>query len=87
MGNLNISLPREQQEWLEAQVKDGAYDSVEDAVASIIAQHMVLDIDDDLAWAKPLVDEGRAAIERGEGMTLEEHLRHIDAKLESLKRR
>jgi antitoxin ParD1/3/4 len=87
MGTMSITLPREQQEWLEAQVRYGAYDSVEDALASIIAQQMVLDIDDDLAWAKPLVDEGRAAIERGEGMTLEEHLRHIDAKLESLKRR
>jgi hypothetical protein len=40
-----------------------------------------------MAWAKPLVDEGRAAIERGEGMTLEEHRRHIEEKLESLKRR
>ena len=84
---MSITLPREQQEWLEAQVRAGAYDSVEDAIASIIAQHMVLDIDDDLAWAKPLVDEGRASIERGEGITLEEHLRQIDAKLESLKRR
>jgi antitoxin ParD1/3/4 len=32
-----ITLPREQQEWLEAQVKAGAYDSVEEAVASIVA--------------------------------------------------
>ena len=82
---MHITLPREQQEWLEAQVKAGAYDSVEDAIASIITQHMVVDIDD-LAWARPLVDEGRAAIERGEGLTLDEHLRRIDAKLESLKR-
>lgn len=83
---MTITLPREQQEWLEAQVKAGYYDSIDDAVASIITQHMVIDVDD-MAWAKPLVDEGRAAIERGDGLTLEEHLRHIEEKLESLKRR
>jgi len=43
---MTINLPREQQEWLEAQVKAGAYDSVEEAVASIVAEHMHLDIDD-----------------------------------------
>jgi antitoxin ParD1/3/4 len=69
---MNITLPREQQEWLEAQVKTGTYRSVEDAVATILEQHMNLDIDD-MAWAKSLVDEGRASIERGEGMTLEEY--------------
>jgi antitoxin ParD1/3/4 len=53
-------------------VKAGAYDSLDDAVASIIAEHMELDIDD-LAWAKPLVDEALAAIDRGETMTLEEY--------------
>ena len=62
----------------------GDYDSIEDAIASIITQHMVVDLDDDLAWAKPLVDEGRASIARGEGISLDEHLRRIDAKLESL---
>ena len=42
---MNITLPREQQEWLEAQVKAGAYESVEDAVASFLAEHMEPDID------------------------------------------
>jgi antitoxin ParD1/3/4 len=83
---MNITLPREQQEWLEAQVRAGAYDSVEDAVATILGQHMNLDIDD-MAWAKPLVDEGRACIKRGEMLTLDEHRAHIDATLEKLKRR
>ena len=43
---MNITLPREQQEWLEAQVKAGAYDSIDDAVASIVAEHMQFDFDD-----------------------------------------
>lgn len=69
---MNITLPREQQEWLEAQVKAGAYDNIDDALSQFVAEHMDVDIDD-LAWAKPLVDEARASIARGEGMTLEEH--------------
>lgn len=69
---MTITLLREQQEWLEAQVKAGAYDSIDQAVASIVAERMHLDIDD-LAWAKPLVDEVLAAAERGETMTLEEY--------------
>jgi antitoxin ParD1/3/4 len=69
---MTITLPREQQEWLEAQVKAGAYDSIDDAVASIVAEHMHADVDD-LAWAKPLVDEARAAVARGESMTLDEY--------------
>ena len=69
---MNITLPREQQEWLEAQVKAGAYDSIDDALSQFVAEHMEPDIDD-LAWAKPLVDEARSSIARGEGMTLEEY--------------
>jgi antitoxin ParD1/3/4 len=69
---MNITLPREQQEWLEAQVKAGVYQRVDDALTRFVAEHMDLDFDD-LAWAKPLVDEARASIARGEAMTLEEH--------------
>jgi hypothetical protein len=32
---MNITLPRARQEWLEAQGRAGAYDSVGDAVATI----------------------------------------------------
>lgn len=69
---MTITLPREQQEWLEAQVAAGNYDSVEQAVASIVAEHMQLDVDD-LSWARPLIDEARESLARGEGMTLEEY--------------
>lgn len=83
---MNITLPREQQEWLEAQVKAGVYESVDDALRRFVAEHMELDLDD-LDWAKPLVDEGRAALDRGEGLTLEEHRARIAAKLVSLRSR
>ena len=82
---MNITLPREQQEWLEAQVKAGAYDSVDEALTSIVAEHMFLDIDD-LSWAKPLVDEARASVERGEGMTLDEYRARMDKRFGKLER-
>lgn len=82
---MTITLPPEQQEWLEAQVKAGYYDSIEEAVASIVAEHMHLEVDD-LAWAKPLVDEAIASLDRGEGMTLEEYRARMDERFGKLKR-
>lgn len=82
---MNITLPREQQEWLEAQVKAGAYDSIDDAVASILAEHMQSDLDD-LDWAKPQIEEARASIERGETMTLEEYRARMDERFGKLER-
>ncbi|MBI2737616.1 MAG: hypothetical protein HYX38_13870 [Rhodospirillales bacterium] len=83
---MTITLPREQQEWLEAQVKAGYYDSIEDAVASIVAEHMQLDIDD-MSWARELVEEGRASVEREGGLSLEEHRRRVARKLQELDRK
>jgi len=45
-----------------------------------------LDDDDDLAWAKPYVDEARAEIARGEGIPLEEHKKRIAVRLAALKK-
>lgn len=83
---MTIILPREQQEWLETQVVAGHYDSVGQAVASIVAEHIQLDTDD-LSWVKPLVDEGLASLAQGGGITLEEHRRRIQEKSASLRRR
>jgi len=41
--------------------------------------------EDNLAWAKPLVDEGLAALSRGEFITLEEHKARNAARLAALK--
>ncbi|MBY0321622.1 MAG: hypothetical protein K2X72_23065 [Reyranella sp.] len=83
---MTITLPREQQEWLEAQVKAGHYDSIEDAVASIVAEHMQLDIDG-MSWARELVEEGRASLEREGGLSLDEHRRRVARKLQELDRK
>jgi len=42
--------------------------------------------DDDLSWAKPYVDEARAAVARGEIVSLEDAVADIDAHLVTLKR-
>ena len=82
---MTITLPREQQEWLEAQVRAGFYESIDKAVAGIVAEHMHVDVDD-LAWAKPLVDEALASLDRGEGMTLEEYRARMDKRFGKLDR-
>ena len=69
---MQISLTREQQEWLEAKVAAGQFGSIEEAAAAAIADSMAGEIDD-MAWAKPYVDEARAAIERGDVLSIEEH--------------
>jgi hypothetical protein len=41
--------------------------------------------DDDLAWAKPYVDEARASVARGDVSPGEDFLKRLDAKLEALR--
>lgn len=47
------------------------FDNVEHALASAIEQ-LVADEDGDLSWAKPLVDEAVAQLDRGERVSHEE---------------
>ncbi len=46
--------------------------------------HRNSDDQDEMEWAKPLVDEGLAAFERGEFVTLEEHRARNVARLAAL---
>ena len=81
---MNITLPADQEHWLETRIAKGEFQSAEDAVRQLIAERMIVD-DTDLAWARPLVDEARAAVARGETSTLEEAVADIDQVLRSLK--
>ena len=73
---MTITLTPAQQAWIDAHVARGDYVSAEEAARSLIdsaiGDRLSIE-DDDLAWAKPLVDEALAASERGEVMSLEEH--------------
>jgi antitoxin ParD1/3/4 len=82
---MNIVLPPAQQEWLETQIAKGEFASAEDAVRQMIAERMALEADN-LAWAKPYVDEARAAVARGEVFTIEQHEARMEEQLKALKR-
>ena len=78
-NGMTITLTPEQEKWINAHVATGDFASVEEAARQLIDgriaefAHDAGDEHDDMAWAKPLVDEARAAIARGDVLTLEEH--------------
>ena len=80
---MDITLKPEPLKWLEEQVAAGAYASIDDAVHIAVAGLMAIETDD-LAWAKPLVDEARASIARGEGMKAADVKAETEAYLRSL---
>ena len=71
-----MQLSPEQQRWLEAQVAAGYFSSLEEAVAVAISDLMTTS-DDDLDWAKPLVDAGLAELERSEGIPGDKAMKDI----------
>jgi antitoxin ParD1/3/4 len=80
---MTITLTPEQLKWIEQQVASGAFESVDDAVRLAVAEMMSVD-GDGLAWARPLVDEARASIARGEGVPADAVKAEIDAYLRSI---
>lgn len=80
---MNITSPADQEHWLEVRIAKAEFQSAEDAVRQVIAERMIID-DPDLAWARPPVDDARAAVARGETSTLEEAVADIDEVLRSL---
>jgi antitoxin ParD1/3/4 len=74
--SMSITLTPEQQAWLRAHVERGDFASIEDAVRQLIDDRIAeiaAEESDDLAWAKPHVDEALADVARGDVMTLDEH--------------
>jgi Arc/MetJ-type ribon-helix-helix transcriptional regulator len=83
IGAMNVSLSREQQEWLEAEVAAGRFSSVDEALAAAVAELKAQE--DDLVWAKHYVDEARASVASGDVISGEEFFKTLDAKIESLR--
>jgi antitoxin ParD1/3/4 len=85
-----ITLTPEQETWLKAHVATGEFGSVEEAARRLIDDRIAeiagAEDDDDMEWAKHLVDEARAAIARGETITLEEHRARNAERLAALRR-
>jgi len=84
---VTVTLTPEQEAWVATRVAKGDFASAEAAVRRLldasIADYAWIE-EDDLAWAKPYVDEAIAEVERGEVLTLEEHEARIDALMAKL---
>ena len=72
---MTITLTPEQIAWCKTHVSRGDFASIEEAARQLIDERIAERAveEDDLAWAKPYVDEALAAVARGEVVTLEEH--------------
>jgi antitoxin ParD1/3/4 len=84
---MTITLTPEQLTRIDAHVARGDFPSVEEAVRQLIDERIAerLIEDDDPAWAKPLVDQAIAEVERGEDISLEEHKARNAARLAALR--
>jgi antitoxin ParD1/3/4 len=84
---MGIILKPDQEAWLKSRVAKGDFASIDEAAQQLIDERIAeYEFDeDDMAWAKPFVDEAEAAIARGEVVTLEEHKAHMAALLATLK--
>jgi Arc/MetJ-type ribon-helix-helix transcriptional regulator len=80
---MNVKLPPEQSQWLEAEVAAGRYASVDEALSVAVADLMAIHRDD-LDWARRYVEQARASVARGDVMSGEEYFRRLNAKLASL---
>jgi Arc/MetJ-type ribon-helix-helix transcriptional regulator len=80
---MRITLTPAQQKWLEAEVAAGRYASVEEAVRAAVDALMPPELRD-LSWAKPYLDEARASLARGEGVTLDEFNAQVEKRLKEL---
>jgi antitoxin ParD1/3/4 len=82
-----ITLTPEQEAWCKTHVARGDFASVEEAARQLIDERIAeREVEsDDMAWAKPYVDEARADIARGDFITLEEHRARNAARLAALR--
>jgi antitoxin ParD1/3/4 len=63
---MNVPIAQSKADWLKAQVAAGRFASLTEAVEAAVARLQADDSIDD-RWAKPLIDEALAALDRGEG--------------------
>jgi antitoxin ParD1/3/4 len=83
-----ISLTPEQQAHLSAYVARGDFASIEEAASQLIDERIAeraLEEGDDLAWAKPYVDEALQDVAPGNVLSLDEHRGRTVSRLAALK--
>jgi len=88
---MTITLYPDREAWLETRVANREFASVDGAERRLIGERIAErsqgedDAPDAMAWTKPYIDEGLAALDRGEFVSLEDHKAHHSALLKSLK--
>jgi antitoxin ParD1/3/4 len=88
---MTITLHPDQEAWLRRRVESGDFASVEAAARQLLGERIAElaegeeGASDDAAWMKPYIDEGLAALDRGEFVSLDKHRAHNAALLASLK--
>ena len=74
--SMTVTLKPEQEAWLRCHVEAGDFASIEDAALHLIDERIAdreNEKSGDLAWAKPDVEEGLAALARGDVISHDEH--------------
>lgn len=87
---MNIRLKPDTEEWLKAQVAEGRFESIEDAVEALVAEDRITQAEldaTDLSWAKPYIEESLAALKAGDVFPAEEVHKELLALIKSPKRR
>ena len=86
---MSISLSPDQRAWLAAQIESGEFESMDDAIGQLVEEHITERMieQDDLARAKPYVDEALAAAKNGEAISHEDYRARNAARLAVLRSR
>lgn len=71
---MNIRLKPDTEEWLKAQVAEGRFESIEDAVEMLVVDDRLQARlnEEDLSWAKPYIEEGLADLKAGRTIPAEQ---------------
>jgi antitoxin ParD1/3/4 len=84
---MTVTLTPEQMAWINAHVARGDFPSAEEAVRQLIDERIAERSieDDDLLWAKPLVDKAVVDAERGDVMSVDDHKARNAARLAAMR--
>jgi Arc/MetJ-type ribon-helix-helix transcriptional regulator len=82
--DMNVQLSPSHEKWLIQQVTSGVFPSVEAAVAWAI-ERMKPVADDDLEWARRLLEAGKASLAQGDGIEGDAFLAVLARRIEALR--
>jgi antitoxin ParD1/3/4 len=83
---VKIELTPEHEDWIRREVAAGRYTSVDQAIGTALARFIADEespgaFDEDLDWAKPLIEEGIADADAGRLLTADEVMEQVRARL------